>query len=110
MTTRTPPTLTPEEYQALWEWHRRMELEKAHAAQYDLAKWHKERHEMLARFIAPQDEWERAWPGEITLTVPMGAITLGYDADGHLVMIETPGDALHPDLVTARDYPAEGNL
>jgi hypothetical protein len=53
-----------------------------------------------------------AGPGEITLTVPMGAITLGYDAAGHLVLIEMPGEALHPDLApfAARDYPVEGKL
>jgi hypothetical protein len=53
-----------------------------------------------------------AGPGEITLMLPSGAISLGFDAGGHLVLIEMPGEALHPDLVpfTARDYPAEGNL
>lgn len=53
-----------------------------------------------------------AGPGEITLTLPCGAVSLGFDGAGHLLLVEIPGDALHPDLVpfTARDYPAEGNL
>jgi hypothetical protein len=61
--TRTPPLLEPKEWQALWEWHRSRELECAQAAEYELAKWHKDRHEMLAAFISPRDEWERVWAG-----------------------------------------------
>lgn len=66
----------------------------------------------------PRDDLAFVWlkggaaPGEITVTLPCGAISLGFDAAGHLLLIEMPGEALHPDLVphTARDYPAEGNL
>jgi hypothetical protein len=66
----------------------------------------------------PAEDRARVWlkggagPGEITLTLPCGVVSLGFDAAGHLLLIEIPGDALHPDLVphTARDYPAEDHL
>lgn len=58
-----------------------------------------------------------AAPGEIVRTVSFGAVsfgsmTVGFDAAGHLLLIEFPGDVLHPDLsiFAAREYPAEGNL
>ena len=53
-----------------------------------------------------------AAPGEMVRTDRVGDVALGFDATGHLIWIEMPGDMLHPDLspFTMRDYPAEGNL
>ncbi len=53
-----------------------------------------------------------AAPGEIVLTLPAGPLSLGFDAAGFLLLIEMPGEALHPELsvFAAREYPAEGNL
>jgi hypothetical protein len=53
-----------------------------------------------------------AGPGEVALTLWCGAVSLGFDAGGFLVLIEMPGEALHPDLsvFADREYPAEGNL
>jgi len=56
-----PPTPTKEEWHILWEHHKKYEIMHRDAGYYVQAQINKLRHEEIARFFAPQDEWERAW-------------------------------------------------
>ncbi len=56
-----PPTLTREEWQVLWEHHKKYEIMHLDGGYYTQAQINKLRHEEIARFMAPQDEFEREW-------------------------------------------------
>ena len=68
----------------------------------------------------PETDRARVWlkggagPGEITDTARLmqNDVLLSFDAAGRLLLIDMPGEALHPDLspFAKREYPAAGSL